>query len=219
MGKKFAMQYSKPEDPNELFQKLLEDLKELAEYDNSPSRDRSISLNDDENHSVQNEESLENSSNEIATSNSNEEKEEPPQDFDIHQLIREECYVEVCEKQKQKSDEIIKSGVEELVPILRASGIDVVQILGASSKKPQLLQPHECAVFFGLSFESPFGGFPFHTKLVLRYLPELGLRVTSTGACRGVGFGFLGGSWFAGRTWSCIVTEKILLGSPGDVSG
>nr|GFC31033.1 hypothetical protein [Tanacetum cinerariifolium] len=39
--------------------------------------------------------------------------------------------------------------------------IDVVQILGASSKKPQLLQPRECAVFFGLSFESPFGGFPF----------------------------------------------------------
>nr|GEZ55654.1 phosphatidylinositol 3,4,5-trisphosphate 3-phosphatase and protein-tyrosine-phosphatase PTEN2A [Tanacetum cinerariifolium] len=53
-------------------------------------------------------------------------------------------------------------------------GIDVVQILGASSKKPQLLQPHECAVFFGLSFESPFGGFPFHMKLVLHYLPELG---------------------------------------------
>nr|GEW13326.1 hypothetical protein [Tanacetum cinerariifolium] len=43
---------------------------------------------------------------------------------------------------------------------IRASGIDVVQILGASSKKPQLLQPRECAVFFDLSFESPFGGFP-----------------------------------------------------------
>nr|GEZ71752.1 hypothetical protein [Tanacetum cinerariifolium] len=48
--------YSKPENLNKLFQKLLEDLRELAEYNNSPSRDRSIFLNDDENHSVQNEE-------------------------------------------------------------------------------------------------------------------------------------------------------------------
>nr|GFA17177.1 hypothetical protein [Tanacetum cinerariifolium] len=70
--------YSKLENPNELFQKLLEDLKELAEYENSQSRDRPIFLNDDEDHSVQNEESQENSSDEIATSNSNEEKEEPP---------------------------------------------------------------------------------------------------------------------------------------------
>nr|GEW81268.1 putative ribonuclease H-like domain-containing protein [Tanacetum cinerariifolium] len=31
--------YSKPEDPNELFQNLLEDLKELAEYDNSPKQE------------------------------------------------------------------------------------------------------------------------------------------------------------------------------------
>nr|GFD32021.1 hypothetical protein [Tanacetum cinerariifolium] len=50
---------------NELFQKLLEDLKELAEY----------------------KESLENSSKEIVVSNSNQEKEEPPQDSDIRQLI------------------------------------------------------------------------------------------------------------------------------------
>nr|GEX40908.1 hypothetical protein [Tanacetum cinerariifolium] len=75
-----SKQYAKPEDPNELFQKLLEDLKELAEYDNSPSKDHPIFLNDDENHS------LENSSNEIAVSNSNEEKEEPPQDLDIQLL-------------------------------------------------------------------------------------------------------------------------------------
>nr|GEZ02482.1 hypothetical protein [Tanacetum cinerariifolium] len=32
----FAIQHAKPEDSNELFQKLLEDLKELAEYGNSP---------------------------------------------------------------------------------------------------------------------------------------------------------------------------------------
>nr|GFB73739.1 hypothetical protein [Tanacetum cinerariifolium] len=64
----FAFKYAQSEDSNELLQKLLEDLKELAEY----------------------KESLENSSKEIATSNSNEEKEGPPQDFDIRQLIREE---------------------------------------------------------------------------------------------------------------------------------
>nr|GEU69596.1 hypothetical protein [Tanacetum cinerariifolium] len=33
----FAIQYSKPENPNKLFQKLLGDLKELAEYENSPN--------------------------------------------------------------------------------------------------------------------------------------------------------------------------------------
>nr|GFA21771.1 hypothetical protein [Tanacetum cinerariifolium] len=50
-------------------------------------------------------ESLENSSNEIAISNSNEEKEEPPQDSDIRQLIREECYVEASEEQKQSMED------------------------------------------------------------------------------------------------------------------
>nr|GEW57707.1 hypothetical protein [Tanacetum cinerariifolium] len=76
---------AQPEDSNELFQKLLEDLKELAEY----------------------KESLENSSKEIAVSNSNQEKEDPPQDSDIRQLIREECCVEVSEEQKQKMEDTI----------------------------------------------------------------------------------------------------------------
>nr|GEX17859.1 hypothetical protein [Tanacetum cinerariifolium] len=80
---------AQPEDSNELFQKLLKDLKELAEYDNSPSRDHS-----NDNHSVQNEESLENSSNEIASSNSNQEMEGSSQDSNIRQLIREECSIE-----------------------------------------------------------------------------------------------------------------------------
>nr|GEY22103.1 hypothetical protein [Tanacetum cinerariifolium] len=53
------------------------------------------------NHSVQNEES----SNEIAVSNSNQEKEEPPRDFDICQLIREECSTEVSEEHKQSMED------------------------------------------------------------------------------------------------------------------
>nr|GEX28327.1 hypothetical protein [Tanacetum cinerariifolium] len=84
-------------------EKLLEDLKELAEYDNSPSRDRPIFFDNDEDHSDQEKEHLENPSNEIDASNSNQGKEKPPQDSDI----------------QTESDEIIKSGVEKLVPIPR----------------------------------------------------------------------------------------------------
>nr|GEV63561.1 hypothetical protein [Tanacetum cinerariifolium] len=61
------------------------------------------------NHSVQYKENLENSS------NSNQEKEEPPQDFDIRQLIREECCIEVCDEQKQNMEDTIL----ELVKICR----------------------------------------------------------------------------------------------------
>nr|GEV73465.1 hypothetical protein [Tanacetum cinerariifolium] len=60
-----------------------DDLKELAEY----------------------KESLENSSNKIDASSSNQEKEEPPQDSKIRKLIREECYVKVCEEQKQSMED------------------------------------------------------------------------------------------------------------------
>nr|GEV64943.1 hypothetical protein [Tanacetum cinerariifolium] len=60
----FAIQCSQPEDSNELFQKLLKDLKDLAEYDQSTSTDRPIFLNDNEDHPVQNKESPENSSEE-----------------------------------------------------------------------------------------------------------------------------------------------------------
>nr|GEW39671.1 hypothetical protein [Tanacetum cinerariifolium] len=83
----FAIQHAQPEDTSELFQKLLEDLqiinKELAEYINSPK----------------------NSSNSIAASNSNQEKEGPPQDSDIRQLVREECGIKVCEEQKQNMED------------------------------------------------------------------------------------------------------------------
>nr|GEZ98495.1 hypothetical protein [Tanacetum cinerariifolium] len=128
--------HAQPEDSNELFQKLLKDLriinKELIEC-NHPTF-----FNDNEDHFVQNKEYLEYSSNEIAASNSNQEKEKPPQDSDIRQLIREECCIEVfapilSTKEPEyslsmgyehpnttpetESDEIIKSGVEEIVPI------------------------------------------------------------------------------------------------------
>nr|GEV88759.1 hypothetical protein [Tanacetum cinerariifolium] len=73
--------------------KLLEDLKELAEY----------------------KESLENSSKEIVASNSNPEKEGPQQDSNIRQLIREECSIEVCEEQKQN----MKNTILELSEICR----------------------------------------------------------------------------------------------------
>nr|GEX55180.1 hypothetical protein [Tanacetum cinerariifolium] len=91
---------SQPEDSNESFQKLLEDLKELAEYDKSINKDRPIFLNDNEDHPVQNKESPENSSEETVVSNPNQE---PPQDSDIHQLI-EECSIKVCEEQKQNME-------------------------------------------------------------------------------------------------------------------
>nr|GFA04242.1 hypothetical protein [Tanacetum cinerariifolium] len=96
----FAIKCSQPEDSNELFQKLLKDLKELAEYDQSTSTDRLIFLNN-EDHLVQNRESLENSSEENVVSKTNQE---PPQDSNIHQLI-DECCEEVPEEQKQKMED------------------------------------------------------------------------------------------------------------------
>nr|GEY53817.1 hypothetical protein [Tanacetum cinerariifolium] len=86
----FAIQHAQPEDTSELFQKLLEDLQiineELAEYINSPSWNRPTLFNDNEEHSIQYKEYLENSSNEIVATNLNQEKEEPPQDSDIQFL-------------------------------------------------------------------------------------------------------------------------------------
>nr|GEW55170.1 hypothetical protein [Tanacetum cinerariifolium] len=67
----FEIQHSQPEDTNELLQKLLEDLQiiseELAEYINSPSWNRPTFYNNDEEHSIQYKEYLENSSNAITT--------------------------------------------------------------------------------------------------------------------------------------------------------
>nr|GFB29706.1 hypothetical protein [Tanacetum cinerariifolium] len=113
---------------NDLFQKLLKDLKELAEYNQSTSTDRPIFLNDNEDHPVQNKESPENSFEETVVSKTNQE---PSQDSDIHQLI-EECSVEVPEEPEHlfsmgyehfsitpetKSDEVTESNAENLLPI------------------------------------------------------------------------------------------------------
>nr|GEX98478.1 hypothetical protein [Tanacetum cinerariifolium] len=96
--------------------KLLEDLqiisKELAEYINSPSWDRPIFFNDNEDHYVQYNEYLENPSNEIAVSNSNQEKEKPLQDFDIRQLIREECCTKDYREQKKNTEDTMLELVE-----------------------------------------------------------------------------------------------------------
>nr|GEY28661.1 hypothetical protein [Tanacetum cinerariifolium] len=87
-------------------------------------------------HYVQNKE---NPSNEIATSNSNQEKEGPPQDSDIRQLIKEECSIEVCEEQKQNMENTIL----ELVEICRQKEIlcmhDNVDDLIESALKFKLL--------------------------------------------------------------------------------
>nr|GEZ50152.1 hypothetical protein [Tanacetum cinerariifolium] len=76
-------------------------LKELAEYDQSTSTNRPIFLNDNEDHPVQNKESLENSSEETVVSKTYQES---PQDLDMHQLI-DECCVEASKEQKQKMED------------------------------------------------------------------------------------------------------------------
>nr|GEX67341.1 hypothetical protein [Tanacetum cinerariifolium] len=88
----FAIKHDQPENSNELFQTLLEDLqimkKELIDCNHPTFFD-------------------ENSSKEITSSSSNQEKDGPPQDSDIRQLIREECSVEVSEELKQNMEDTI----------------------------------------------------------------------------------------------------------------
>nr|GEX96811.1 DNA-directed DNA polymerase [Tanacetum cinerariifolium] len=88
-------------------------------YEHEPSYNQNYNecnhptfFDDNEDHSVQYKEYLENFSKEIAASNSNQEKEKPPQCFDIRQLVREECCIEVCEKQKQNMEDTMLELVE-----------------------------------------------------------------------------------------------------------
>nr|GEV11673.1 hypothetical protein [Tanacetum cinerariifolium] len=53
-----------------------------------------------------------NSSKEIAASNSNQEKDKPPQDSDIHQLIREECCTKDCREQKKNMEDTMLDLIE-----------------------------------------------------------------------------------------------------------
>nr|GFA06148.1 hypothetical protein [Tanacetum cinerariifolium] len=91
--------------------KLLKDLKELAEYDQSTSTDRPIFLNSDEGQSVQDKESLENPSNEITNNKSDLEPEatmdtELSSTKDIHPLAEVKNIVEQpaeCRNHAEKS--------------------------------------------------------------------------------------------------------------------
>nr|GFB15708.1 hypothetical protein [Tanacetum cinerariifolium] len=71
--------------------------------------------NDDEEYSIQYKEYIENSSNAIAATNFNQKREEPPQNSDIRQHIREEYGIKVCEKQKQN----IEDTMLELLEVCR----------------------------------------------------------------------------------------------------
>nr|GEY96491.1 hypothetical protein [Tanacetum cinerariifolium] len=107
----FEIQHAQPEDTNELLQKLFEDLqiisKELAEYINSPSWNRPIFYNNDEEHYIQYKEYLENSSNAIITVLPTKEPEYSLSMGDEH----------LSTIPKTEFDKVIKSSVKNLVSI------------------------------------------------------------------------------------------------------
>nr|GEX23724.1 hypothetical protein [Tanacetum cinerariifolium] len=125
----FEIQHAQSEDTNKLFQKLLEDLQiineELAEYINSPSWNHPIFYNNDEEHSIQYKEYLENSYNTIATKNFNQEKSQissvnaittisPTKEPEYSLSMR---YEHLSTIPKTESDEVIRSSVKNLVQI------------------------------------------------------------------------------------------------------
>nr|GEX54944.1 hypothetical protein [Tanacetum cinerariifolium] len=99
------------EDINELLQKLLEDLQiiseELAEYINYPSWNHPTFYNNDEEHSIQYKEYLENSSNAITTILPTKERE--------YSLCMR--YEHLSTIPETESDEVIKSSVKNLAQI------------------------------------------------------------------------------------------------------
>nr|GEZ57222.1 hypothetical protein [Tanacetum cinerariifolium] len=121
----FAIQCSQPEDLNELFQKLLKNLKELAEYDQSTGTDRPIFLNDNEDHPVQNKESPENSSEETEQEVKNvvEQPAEcgnciaPIQSTKEPEHLLNMRYEHLSITPETESDEVKESNVENLLPI------------------------------------------------------------------------------------------------------
>nr|GEZ05265.1 hypothetical protein [Tanacetum cinerariifolium] len=107
----FEIQHAQPEDTNELFQKLLEDLQiirgELSEYINSPSWNHHTFYDNDEEHSIQYKEYLENSSNAIVPVLPSEEPE--------YSLSM--GYEHPSTTSKTESDEVIESSAKNLVQI------------------------------------------------------------------------------------------------------
>nr|GFA57413.1 hypothetical protein [Tanacetum cinerariifolium] len=107
----FEIQHAQPEDTHELLHKLLEDLKiiseELAEYINSLSWNRPTFYDNDDEHSIQYKEYLENSSNGITPVL-------PTKEPEYSLSMRDEHLSTIPETE---SNEVIKSGVENLVPI------------------------------------------------------------------------------------------------------
>nr|GEX64142.1 hypothetical protein [Tanacetum cinerariifolium] len=107
----FEIPHAQPEDTNELLQKILEDLQiiseKLAEYINSSSWNRPTFYNNDEEHSIQYKEYLENSTNAIAPDLPTKEPEYSLSMGDEHLSTIPET----------ESDEVIKSSVKNLVSI------------------------------------------------------------------------------------------------------
>nr|GEV44596.1 hypothetical protein [Tanacetum cinerariifolium] len=107
----FEIQHAQPEDTNELFQKLLEDLhiisEELSEYINSPSWNYPTFFDDDEEHLIQYKEYLEKSPNVIAPVLPNKE----------HEYSLSMGYDHLSTTPKTESDEVTESSVKNLVPI------------------------------------------------------------------------------------------------------
>ncbi|GJW81686.1 hypothetical protein Tco_0145661 [Tanacetum coccineum] len=103
--------HAQPEDIQELLHKLLKDLQiireELAEYINSPSWNRPAFYDDDDEYTIQYKEYLENSSNAITPDLPTEEPDNSLSMGDEHLSTIPET----------ESDEVIKSSVEDLVPI------------------------------------------------------------------------------------------------------
>nr|GEW27994.1 hypothetical protein [Tanacetum cinerariifolium] len=107
----FEILHAQPEDTNELLQKLLEDLQiisqELAEYINSLSWNHHTFYNNDEEHSIQYKEYLENSSNAITTVL-------PTKEPEYSLSMRDKHLSTISETD---SDEVIKSSVKNFVQI------------------------------------------------------------------------------------------------------
>nr|GEW33724.1 hypothetical protein [Tanacetum cinerariifolium] len=103
----FAIQHAQPDDTNELFQKLLEDLQiineELSEYINSLSWNRATFYDNDEDHSIQFKEYLENSSSAVTTILPIEEPEYFPSmgEYEVASDDKSECDVPVKDESSQ----------------------------------------------------------------------------------------------------------------------